>query len=179
MNERWVIESNIKGVLNLSSLKIAFKKNGERVDVVQHTGKSVRELELDQEFNLLLKKGLVITIDKYSENKIYSSNPELDLKLDKILNALSEKKEEEKPKYTNINFEELTESLKVHLDEIVKNKIKTSDGKIVSEEEEKMAEDAMKILIENAKEASKKLDNFGKNKKEIDTEDGLSDFIDF
>jgi len=98
MEERWIVRSNIAGILHLPTNKLTFKKHGESKDLVRLLKKSVEQLERDDEIKLHLSYKNLVTIEKKSKEEIRSK--EITKKLDDVIDIVKSQKE---PKDTGVS----------------------------------------------------------------------------
>lgn len=98
MEERWIVRSNIAGILHLPANRLTFKKNGDSKDLVRLLKKSVEQLEKDDEIKLHLSYRNLVTVEKKSKEEI--RDQEITNKLDDVINIVKSK---DSPKDTGVS----------------------------------------------------------------------------
>lgn len=171
MPDKWIVQNNVHGPLHLPRNKIRLMKFGDEIDLVSYTGKTIDQLELDPEigrafsFNHLkeVQKGEII-----KENQVSA----LEKKIDKLFELLSNKSNE-------VDLNELASKIIFAQEKnFVKNEDNLSQNVVLRDEEERMREDALAKLISSAKKPEQKMDSFGKNEKEVESDGDFTDLID-
>lgn len=177
--ESWVVRNKSGKTLFLTKNNILFKRDGDAIDLVARTGKRIDDLEFDKEIKINFSYNNLVTVSKVREEKVMEIPNEIDEKLNKLLDAVASIRAVE-----NVEKNDNSSDINKILSYIKDMKINGVSNEIdVDQEknEEKLREDFLKQLMENkkAKEEDTKMDNFGKNKRQIDSDEDFTDLIDF
>jgi len=175
MSDIWIVQNVSGTVLILPKNKIRFTIGG-RVDLVERIGLPVREIELDTEINREFSYNNLTTVEKHDSSKDHEK--ELSGKLDQMMSFLKSQTPTV-PGSSKNSVEFDPKEISLILDKYFKErKMKISGGETDSEEENKMREEAVRIMIESSKPLDGNLDGFGVERKYEDTDD-FSDLVDF
>jgi len=177
VGESWVVRNNSGKSLFLTNNGILFRKNGDIVDLVVRTGRRVHDLEFDKEIIINLSHNNLVTVSKDygKEDTAIVDNSKIEEKLNLLIDAVSNIKNIQNLPSENNGLDEIKSYLKsiASTDSFVEKK-----EEIVNEEE-KIREDVLDKLINNNTKFEGQLDNFGKNKRELESEEDFTDLIDF
>jgi hypothetical protein len=174
--EQWIVKNNTKGPLILPKNKLTFPKVNMEKELCFTTGKTVDELERDAELRDNLKFNNLITVKKVKKEPVGTTDTSgladqlEDLKKIIIQQAQNQPQtiiQQAEPQ--NIDTDALVDAIKSKININIGT---GSDNDVVSLEDEKMREEALKNLV--FKKDDKMKTNF-KNIKEAKEVDGDSE----
>lgn len=185
MQEQWVVKNNTRGPVFLPKNKIHFNHPDQEKELCFTTNKTVEELERDPEINFNIEKGFIITVSKISEKqqeKIENRKVVSDLsqqidELKALLIASQQQNQNNQPEPKELDTDKIIEAIKDNIQINVKSSGKSEEN-IVSSEEEKMKEDALKELIFRKDKSTKSFDNLGSSKEVKIEGEGNEDLLD-
>lgn len=175
--EKWIVKNNSGTMLNLPKCGIFFKKADEVLDLVNHTGRTVSDLENDPELRKNFSYNNILTIEKVKFTPEAISDSESLQTLSKKLDILTEYISKKTENNDQIDMSKIEDIVKKGLFGLSSNIVLNNDTR--NNEEEEMRQDALKKLIDNSSASEKNLENFGSKKREIEDHDDFSDMIDF
>lgn len=166
MEEKWIVMNNTGKILNLPKNGILLKSKNEVVDLISLTGKSVIDLERDQEIRIALSHNDLITLEKVNpyekkEDK-EEKNSEISKKLDDLISVV---------KGLNLSPEKTVEIIR----EVGTSSSDKDSKKYMDEEKMRLA--AIEDIVNKSK--NKKVKNFGEERRKEGDIDDFSDIIDF
>lgn len=183
--EQWIVKNNTKGPLMLPINKVNFKTSGQEKELCFHTGKTIEALEHDPEIKMNLAHQNIVTIYKSSEGGQNRGSEETYYILQEIKNLKkliedNPQKQDAPQAQIPFNTDDLIKAIKDNLVvNVTGNSSSEGDGNIVSSEEEKMKEEALRKLIFNSKkDVSKSFDGLGSEKEVINEAEGNEDLLD-
>lgn len=177
MQEKWVVKNNSKMIISMPKMGIVLRPKGT-VDLVSATGMEVKDLERDSELSVQFTHEHFETIEKIKNPEKGEIDPKIQEKLDAILSKVENMPQNQREVIVEKQSVEFDPK---NLENILRNIVSNigAGEKTASKEEDEMREEAIKKLVENAKAPKvSELDNFGKQKKNIDHDDN-SDLISF
>ena len=177
MEDKFVVKNASGNVLMLPKNRITLAI-GARIDLADRLNKTIRELKRDDEIFRELTHGNLVAEEEVDTSIEAGVND----KIDRLLGIL-ESGAASPEKQTNVNVDAdmimdlLREQIsKLDLGSLVKGSVGDKKGEGINEE--KMREEALRKLVDNAKIGKGKLEGFG-SEREVEEDDDFSDLIDF
>lgn len=176
MGESWIVRNNSGNSLFLTNNGILFRKNGDTVDLVVRTGRRVSDLEFDKEIRINFAHNNLVTISKDDgkQEAAIIDNSKIEEKLNLLIDAVSHMKSNQNSPSENNGLDEI----KSYLKSITSNNV-SENRENPTDEEDRIRENVLDKLINNKGKFEGQLDNFGKNKRELESGEDFTDLIDF
>ena len=178
--EQWIVRNNTSGPLILPNNKLTFSKCGQEKELCFLTNKTISELERDQEIKMNLSHKNIITVFK-TEKPVSDTDTEgisnklEDLKkliLDSSQNVQIIEKEASAPQ---VDISQIVDAIKGQININIGSE---SGENVVSLEDEKMKEEAIKQLVFRKDDLKKNLQNMGSTKQIKNESEGNEDLLD-
>lgn len=193
MRESWIVRNNTGGPLYLPENKLRFNKARQEKDLVFFTGKSIADLERDEEIIANFASQNIVTVELIKEGQVNSEQIEKlreEIKNQDIRSEIEELKEilrnsqlnqrQDTPQQPVIDIDELVKKISSSVSSALPKYSDDEQKKSYSNDEDKLREQALEKLIFDTKEKeNKSFKELGKEKQVEDEAAGNEDLLEF